>query len=192
MVSKLQLRGRKASLSVVVVHGSQDVKTEIVPIVVSAHEKSRPLTTVQFYVHEKLKSGAQIVELQELKDCYPHLRNLPNQRYNLNEVQVILGQNGYEIHRPFEFKKSEEEAAPWEVKSKIGMALSCPIPAKQATTLTTTATSIADDKKANQLSKWWYIEPYSSNCNVTGHSKENNKQSRHRRNKRDSTMKDTK
>ena len=72
VVSKLQLQGRKASLSVAGIHGSQDVKTEIVPIAVSAHEKSPPLTTVQFYVH---KLGDQIVELQKLKDRYPHLRN---------------------------------------------------------------------------------------------------------------------
>ena len=79
VVSKLQLQGRKAALSVAGIHGSQDVKTEIVPIAVSAREKSRPLTTVQFYVHEKLKLGDQIVELKELKDSYPHLRNLPDQ-----------------------------------------------------------------------------------------------------------------
>ena len=58
------------------------------------------------------------------------------------------------------------------MKSKIGWALSGPLPAKQAATLATTATSIADDKLANQLSKWWDIESYASNCNVTGHSKE--------------------
>ena len=78
VVSNLQLQGRKASLSVAGIHGSQDVKTEIVPRAVSAHEKSRPLRTVQFYVHEKLKLGDQIVELQELKDRYPHLRKLPS------------------------------------------------------------------------------------------------------------------
>ena len=48
IVSTLQLQGRKASLSVARIHGSQDIKTEIGPIAVSAHEKSRPLTTVQF------------------------------------------------------------------------------------------------------------------------------------------------
>ena len=127
---------------------------------------------MQFYVHEKLKLGDQIVELQELKDRYPHLRNLPDQSYNLNDVQVILGQDCYDIHHPFEFKKSEDKAAPWAVKSKIGWALSGPLPAKQAATLATTATSIADDKLANQLSKWWDIESYASNCDVTGHSKE--------------------
>ena len=172
VVSKLQLLGRKASLSVAGIHGSQDVKTEMVPIAVSAHEKSRPLTTVQFYVHEKLNLGDQTVEVQELKDRYSHLRNLPNQSYNLNDVQVILGQDCYDIHHPFKFKKSEDRAAPWAVKSNIGWALSGPLPAKQAATLATTATSIADDKLANQLSKWWDIEFYASNCDVTGHSKE--------------------
>ena len=168
VVSNLQLQGRK----VAGIPGSQDVKTEIVPIAVSAHEKSRPLTTVHFYVHEKLKLGDQIVELQELKDRYPHLRNLPCQSYNLNDVQVILGQDCYDIHHPFEFKKSEGKAEPWAVKSKIGWALSGPLPAKQAATLATTATSIADDKLANQLIKWWDIESYASNCDATGHSKE--------------------
>ena len=58
------------------------------------------------------------------------------------------------------------------MKSKIGWALSGPLPPKQAATLATTARSIADDKLANQLSKWWDIESYASNCDVTGHSKE--------------------
>ena len=58
------------------------------------------------------------------------------------------------------------------MKSKNGLALSGPLPAKQAATLATTATSIADDKLANPLSKWWDIESYASNFDVTGHSKE--------------------
>ena len=124
-MSKLQLQGRKASLSVALIHGSQDVKTEIVPIAVSALEKPRLLTTVQFYLHEKLKLGDQIVELQVLKDRYPHLSNLTNQNYNLNDVQVILGQDCYDIHHPFEFKKSEDRAAPWAVNTSEASSRSC-------------------------------------------------------------------
>ena len=171
VVSKLPLQGRKASLSVAGIHSSQDVKTEIVPIAVST-TKSRPLTIVQFYVHEKLKLGDQIVELQELKDRYSYLRNLPNQNYNLNEVQVILGQDCYDIHHPFEFKNLEDKTAPWAIKSKIGWSLSGPLPAKQASTLATTAASIADDKLAIQLSKWWDIESYASKCEVKCYSKD--------------------
>ena len=138
-MAKLQLQGRKASLSVAGIHGSQDVKTEIVSIAVSTHEKSRPLTTVQFYVHEKLKLGDQIVELQELKDSYPHFRNLLNQNCNLNEIQLILGQDCYDVHHLFEFKTSKDKTAPRALKLKIGWALSEPLPAKQAATLATTA-----------------------------------------------------
>ena len=172
VVSKLQLQGRKASLSVAGIRGSQDVKTSIVPIAVSVHKRSRPLTTVQFYVHEKVKLVDQIVELQELNDRYPHLRNFPNRNHNLNEVQVILGQDCYDIHHPFQIRKSKKKALPWAVKSKIGWASSCPLPAKQEATLATTVTSIADDKRLNELSKWWDIESYASNCDVTGHSKD--------------------
>ena len=189
VVSKLQLQGRKASLSVAGIYCSQDVKTEIVPIAVSAHEKSRPLTTVQIYMHEKLKLGDQIVELQELKDRYPHLRNLPDKSYNLNDVQVILGQDCYDDHHPFESKKSEDKAAPWEVKSKIGWALSGPLPAKQAATLATTATSIADDKLANQLSKWWDTLQTAMSPDI---QRKRNEQSRRWSKQRDSTVKDMK
>ena len=87
--------------------------TGIVPIAVSVHQKSRSLKTVQFYVHGKMKLSDQIVELQELEDNYPYLRNMLNQTNNLNEAPVILGQNCYEIHLPFESKKSEDEIKEW-------------------------------------------------------------------------------
>ena len=120
MVSKFQLQGRRRSVSVAGIHGSQEVETEIVLIAVSAHEMSRPWATVQLYVHENWKLGDQIVELQELKDRYPHLRNLPNQSYNVNDIQGILGQDCYDTHHTFEFKKLEDKATPWAMKSKIG------------------------------------------------------------------------
>ena len=122
VVSTLQLQGRKASLSVARIHGSQDVKTEIVPISVSALEKSRPFKTAQIYVHEKLKLAGHIVDLKGLKDRYPHLRNLPNESDSQNEVQAILGQDCYNIHHPLEFKKSDNRTAPFgsEIENSMG------------------------------------------------------------------------
>ena len=102
---------------------SQVVRTEIVPIADSANEKSRTLTTVQFYVQENLNLDGHFLDLQESKDLCAHLRNLPNQTHNLNEVQVICEEDCYNIHHPFEFKKSEVKAAPWAVKSKSCWAL---------------------------------------------------------------------
>ena len=51
-------------------------------------------------------------------------------------------------------------------------ALSGPLPAKQAETLAVTATSVTDDKLANQLCKCWNIESNASNFDVIGHSKD--------------------
>ena len=51
-------------------------------------------------------------------------------------------------------------------------ALSGPLLAKQEATLATTATSASENKVASQLIKWWDIESYASNCDVTGHSKD--------------------
>ena len=76
------------------------------------------------------------------QDRYPHLRNLPNQSHNLNEVQVILGQDCYDIHHSIEFEKSDDITAQWAVKLKIGWALGGPLPAKQAATPATTATCL--------------------------------------------------
>ena len=70
---------RKASLSGAGIHGSKDVRSEIVPKNFSARTKSQPLTTVQFHFHEKLNLSNQIVDRQGLKRRYPYLRNQPNQ-----------------------------------------------------------------------------------------------------------------
>ena len=127
---------------------------------------------MQFYVHEKLKLCDQIVDLQGLKDRYPHLRNWSNQSYNLNEVQVHFGQDCYDILHPLDLEKSDDKTAPWAVKSKMGWALSGLRPTKQAATLATTSFSISDDKLGGQLSKWKDIESYALNCDITCHSKD--------------------
>ena len=107
-VSTVHLHGQNASLSAAGFHLSQNVNIGIVPIAVSAHEKSQPMTTVQLCVQEKLNLVDQIVDLRGLKDRYTHLRNLPNQSYYLNEGQIILGQDCHDLHHPLDLKKSDD------------------------------------------------------------------------------------
>ena len=123
------------------------------PIAVSAQDKSRTSATIQIYLQKTLKLGDQIVDLRGLKDRKPHIRNLPNQSNNLYQVQVILGQDSYNMHCPLEFKQSDDKTAQWAVTSKIGWALTGPLPAKQAATFVTTATSVKEYMLASQLNK---------------------------------------
>ena len=102
-----------------------------------------------------LKLSDRIVDLQGLKERYPHLRNLPRQSYNLKEVQFNLGQDCYDIHHQLEFKQSDDKAGAQALKLKIGWALNGPLPANQTEALATTRTSIKEDKLANQFTKSW-------------------------------------
>ena len=67
---------------------------------------------------------------------------------------------------------SDDKIVPCAVKSKIRLALSGPPQVKQPATLATIATSIAEDKFTSQMSYWWDMESYASNCDVNGHAKE--------------------
>ena len=104
-------------------------------------------------------------------------RSLPKSQELNSELQskrssIILGQDIYNIHYPIEFKKSDNKTALCALKSKTGWGLSGLLPAKEASTLTTTATSITGDKLASLWSKWWEIGSYASKCAVTSHSKD--------------------
>ena len=81
-----------------------------------------------------------------MKSRYPHLKNLPDRSYNLRHVQVILGQDCYDVHHPIEFQKSGHKYAPWAVRTRLGWALSGPLPAKQRATMSTSAVSVTEDK----------------------------------------------
>ena len=79
------------------------------------------------------------------------MSNLPIQSNNLNEVQINLGQDCYDIQHKLEFEQSDNKAGTRAVKLKIGLALSGPLPTMQAEALATTGTSITEDKQTNLL-----------------------------------------
>ena len=85
---------------------------------------------------------------------------------------MILGQDCYAIHHPLEFIESDNKDAPWAVSSEAGWVLSNHLQTQQVATLARTATSVSESKLASHLSRWWHIESYASICDVTGHSKD--------------------
>ena len=66
--------------------------------------------------------------------------------------------------------RSQNSTVVSEIEDRMGLKWSPT--SKQAATLDTKATSIAEDKLAIQLSKCWEIESYATNCDVTVHFKD--------------------
>lgn len=77
------------------------------------------------------------------------------------------------MHRPIEYRKPEKSNAPWAIRTKLGLTLSGPLPQKEAKQLAVTAAlATVEDQLSEQVKKWWDIESYASNCNVSGRSKD--------------------
>ena len=59
------------------------------------------------------------------------------------------------------------------MRTRLGWALSGPLPAKQVATMTKSAVSVTEDNLASQLSRWWDIEFLRLQiATVTGQSKD--------------------
>ena len=79
-------------------------------------------SSVQFA--RELEIGCSGCRLATMKRPLSKIQSLSIRSYNEYEVQVILGQDCYDIHHPLEFKKSGEIAALWA--KNIEWALSGP------------------------------------------------------------------
>ena len=168
---RLNAHREEIDLSVAGTHGTNDVKCErfTVGIPGQAMSDTHHMTV---YTHPNIDAGTMIYTYQELKLAYPHLSVLSEETLKLKDVKMILGQNGYHIHRPEEYK-SCANGEPWAVKTKLGWTSCGPLPQQKAVQMTASGvTASEDDALAEQINTWWNIESYASRCDVSGRSKE--------------------
>ena len=170
---QLNVLGFKTQLSVVGFNGSKKCNSEIVEVDVSNTLTTENFSNVKFYVHDAVYVGSEPINVNEIKRRFPHVNVLPDGNYSLKDVKVILGQECYDLHRPIEYRKPEKSNAPWAIRTKLGWTLSGPLPQKEAKQLAVTAAlATVEDQLSEQVKKWWDIESYASNCNVSGRSKD--------------------
>ena len=101
-----------------------------------------------------------------------HLSELPDIQVSMRDVKVILGQDAYHLIRPLEYKSGDKQQT-WAVKTTLGWTASGALEKNETSHLTVSChMSMTADPLADQLRKWWDMETYSSVCNVTGKSKE--------------------
>ena len=172
LVSILKLRGKESVMSIAGIHGSSDIKTEVVTARVGPSEAEMLEDEVTFCSHPNLNVGDKVYDFKELKRNYDHLSELPDIQVSMRDVKVILGQDAYHLIRPLEYKSGDKQQ-PWAVKTTLGWTASGALPKNETSHLTVSCNmSMTSDPLADQLRKWWDMETYSSVCNVTGKSKE--------------------
>ena len=151
---QLQAKGTDVTLNIAGIHGTQDLRTEKVPITIKG-------------LHSKT------YDYKELKNKFRHLNVLTNRTFNLMEVGIILGQDAYEIQRPLDYKIGTR-SEPFAVLTELGWVVSGPMTGKKSQNVCHFAFT-EDVKAAENIQSWWDIETYASKINVVSQSKKKQK-----------------
>ena len=114
---QLQAKGTDVTLNIAGIHGTQDLRTEKVPITMKGlHSK---VHSIEAFVHPSISLGNTTYAYKELKNKFRHLNVLTNRTFNLMEVGIILGQDAYEIQRPLDYKIGTR-SEPFAVLTELG------------------------------------------------------------------------
>ena len=107
-----------------------------------------------------------------MKRKYRHLDVLPDDGMDLQRVNVVLGQDNYHLLFPAAYRKSNRNE-PWVVTTKLGWALSGPLPDHGVAQVASTSHIAAeDDGLGAQLKTWFSMESFATRVDVSGRSRE--------------------
>ena len=163
---QLQAKGTDVTLNIASIHGTQDLRTEKVPITIKGlHSK---VHSIEAFAHPLISLG-NTYDYKELKNKFRHLNLLTNRTFNLMEVGIILGQDAYEIQRPLDYKIGTR-SEPFAVLTELGWVVSGPMTGKKSQNICHFAFT-EDVKVAEKIQSLWDIETYASKINVVSQSK---------------------
>ena len=121
------------------------------------------------YSHPGIELGNTSYDYNKLKEEFEHLSVLPNKRFNLAEVGVIIGQDFYDLQRPLDYRlgKPDELHA---VLTELGCVVSGP--RKRSDNENVCHLAVGNvPSLAEQVRTWWDIETYASRFNVKSETK---------------------
>ena len=164
---KLRAHGTDAILNIAGIYGTKDLKTEKIPLkIMGLHSK---VHSIEAFAHPSISLGNTSYEYSKLKQSFNHLSVLPNKSFNLKEVDIILGQDAYELQRPLDYKIGTR-SEPFAVLTELGWVVSGPMTGKRRQNVCHFAFT-EDVKVAENIQTWWDIEKYASKINVVSQSK---------------------
>ena len=160
LMKTLNLTGQPVDLNVAGIHGTSDVSSKRLRVRIGDQD-GKVKEDIMAYSHPNVNAGSRTYNLKQLKETYPHLSVLKDSTVNLKDVNVILGQDCYHLHRAIDYRKCGN-AKPWAVQTKLGWMLSGPLPKQESANFATGNLYAAElDPLANKrkLSGAWDCMP---------------------------------
>ena len=147
---QLQAKGTDVTSNIAGIHGTQDLRTEKVPITIKGLYSK--LHSIEAFAHPSILLGNTTYDYKELKNNFRHLNVLTNRTFNLMEVGIILGQDAYEIQRPSDYKIGTRSEL-FAVSAELGWVVSGPMTGKKSQNVCHFA-STEDVKISDQSKKY--------------------------------------
>ena len=158
---QLQAKGTEYNLNLAGIHGTQDLRTEKVPITIKG--LNLEMHSIEALAHPSISLGNTTCHYKELKNNFRHLNVLTNRTFNLMEVGIILGQDAFEIQHPLDYKIGTR-SEPFAVLTELGWVVSGPMTGKKSLNVCHFAYT-EDVKVAENIQSCWEIETYASKIN---------------------------
>ena len=111
LATKLNLKGTPTKLIVHGINSQQVVDTEIVELKLTPVHSGGSCCTfdVTPYVRKTLHVGNDAIDVDQLKQQYPHLEPVALSKYSYGDVEVILGQDVFHSIRLLEYFESDRK-----------------------------------------------------------------------------------
>ena len=164
---KLRAKGTDVTLYIAGIHGTKDLKTEMMSIKIKGQHSKVLLT--EAFVHPSISLGTTNYDYHKLKQSFNHSNVLANKMFNLMDVGVILGQDAYELQRPLDYRLGSR-SEPFAVLTELGWVVSGPMTGRSRQNVCHFAFT-EDVKVAENIQKWWDRETYASKINFVSQSK---------------------
>ena len=107
--------------------------------------------------------GTDVIDVDALKNSYPHLDPIALRRYSYADVEMILGQDVFHSIRPLAYFESDRQNTPIAVRLPLGWVLSGPLPSASglfSTCFKAVTNSEQDSVLVEQIRSWYDIESY--------------------------------
>ena len=115
------------------------------------------LLSCQTVRQKNLHVGNDVIDVDQLKQQYPHLEPVALRMYSYGDVEMILGQDVFHSIRLLEYFETDRKITPIAVRLPLGWIFSGPLHSTSplvSTCFKAVTHSESDSKLADQLRSW--------------------------------------
>ena len=162
LANRLGLHGTALKQTVKGINNEEVVDTKLVELIVTPRDNQafEPFK-VSPYVKEDLNVGADVINIKELQEIYPHLAVLDPVTYCYGNIEMILGRDVCQAVCPLEYFAADEKSSPFAVRLPIGWVISGPLPSSSGLVSTCFKANMEQDfELTSQVKSWYDMESY--------------------------------